>query len=168
MCIRDRVRSVAEALSVSRKNLLGQIARLQEQMKEKDHELKTLRRTKLQAAAASEDEAIRTVKGVSVLVRRRDGVAADEARAAMDELKKRLKSGIGVLGAVSDGKALLVVGVTKDLTGRIQAGTLIKKLAPLIGGGGGGRPDFAQAGGSAAEDLDKALEEAVRLIEAAL
>ena len=162
------VRSAADALSVSRKDLLGQIARLQELMKEKDHELKSLRRKKLQDPALSENEPIRTVKGVSVLICRRDGLAAAEARTAMDELKARLKSGIGVLGAVSEGKALLVVGVTKDLTGRIQAGTLIKTLAPLIGGGGGGRPDFAQAGGSAAEKLDKALDEAVRLIEASL
>jgi len=162
------VRSAADALSVSRKDLLGQIARLQEQMKEKDHELKTLRRKKQQDAAVSEDAPIRTVKGVSVLICRRDGIAAAEARVVMDELKNRLKSGIGVLGAVSDEKALLVVGVTKDLTGRIQAGTLVKKLAPLIGGGGGGRPDFAQAGGSGTGELDKALEEAVRLIEASL
>lgn len=162
------VRAAAEALSVSRKDLLVQISRLQEQMKEKDRELKILRRTNAPATTASEEEPVRTVKGVSVLVCRRDGLAAAQARTVMDDLKKRLKSGIGVLGAVTEGKALLVVGVTKDLTGRIQAGALVKKLAPLIGGGGGGRPDFAQAGGSATAELDKALEEAVRFIEAFL
>ena len=162
------VQSVSTALSVSRKDLLGQIARLQEQMKEKDHELRTLRRTNLQAAVAPEDDLVQTIKGVSVLIRRMDGLAPAEARAAMDDLKNRLKSGIAVLGAVSEGKALLVVGVTKDLTGRVQAGTLIKKLAPLIGGGGGGRPDFAQAGGPDVGALGRALEESVRLIEAAL
>ena len=137
-------------------------------MKEKDHELRTLRRTNLQAAVAPEDDLVQTIKGVSVLIRRMDGLAPAEARAAMDDLKNRLKSGIAVLGAVSEGKALLVVGVTKDLTGRVQAGTLIKKLAPLIGGGGGGRPDFAQAGGPDVGALGRALEESVRLIEAAL
>ncbi|NMD10348.1 MAG: alanine--tRNA ligase, partial [Acidobacteria bacterium] len=108
------------------------------------------------------------VKGVSVLVRRRDGLGPAEARAEMDDIKNRLKSGVGLLGTVHEGKALLIAGVTKDLTARIQAGALIKRLAPLIGGGGGGRPDFAQAGGAGVDSLDKALSEGFRVIEETL
>ncbi|MCX6565227.1 MAG: alanine--tRNA ligase [Candidatus Aminicenantes bacterium] len=162
------VHTAAAALSVSRKDLLAQIAKIQEHLKEKDHEVRTLRRSKVQAPAAPADEPIQTVKGVSVLVRRQDGLAPAEARTAIDEIKNRLKSGIAVLGAIHEGKALLVVGVTKDLTGRVQAGTLIKRLAPLIGGGGGGRPDFAQAGGSDVDSLDRTLSECLRIIEEAL
>ncbi len=91
-----------------------------------------------------------------------------EARTAVDALKSQLKSGIVVIGAVHQGKALLVAGVTADLTGRIQADRVVKALAPLIGGGGGGRPDFAQAGGSDAGALDRALGESARLIESLL
>jgi alanyl-tRNA synthetase len=162
------VHSAAAALSVSRKDLLAQILKIQEHLKEKDHEVRTLRRSKIPATAAPADEPIRIVKGVSVLVGRRDGLAPAEARTAMDDIKNRLKSGIAVLGAIHEKKALLVVGVTKDLTGRVQAGTLIKRLAPLIGGGGGGRADFAQAGGPDVASLNRALSECLQIIEEAL
>jgi alanyl-tRNA synthetase len=108
------------------------------------------------------------VKGVSVLVRRMDGLTPSEARTAVDTFKNLLKSGIVVLGAIHEEKAFLVVGVTSDLTGRIAAGNVVKKLAPLIGGGGGGRPDFAQAGGSDTAALDRALEESGSILESML
>jgi len=162
------IHSAAAALSVSRKDLLAQIAKLQEHLKEKEHEVRTLRRSKVRETGGADETPVREVKGVSVLVRRRDGLGPAEARAEMDDIKNRLKSGVGLLGTVHEGKALLIAGVTKDLTARIQAGALIKRLAPLIGGGGGGRPDFAQAGGAGVDSLDRALSEGFRVIEETL
>ena len=75
-----------------------------------------------------------------------------------DSLKQKMGSGVVVLGAAGGDKAFVAVSITKDLTGRVQASALIKEIAPVIGGGGGGRPDFAQSGGSRTGELDKALE----------
>ncbi len=76
-----------------------------------------------------------------------------------------MKSGIIVLGAVSGKKALLISIVTNDLTKKYQAGKIIKEIAGIVGGGGGGRPDMAQAGGSKPENLDKALNAVSNLIK---
>jgi alanyl-tRNA synthetase len=79
-----------------------------------------------------------------------------------------MTSGVLVLGSAHDGKAGLLVAVTKDLTKRLQAGALIKQLAAMVGGGGGGRPDLAQAGGSKPELLGEALAAAPQLVAQAL
>jgi alanyl-tRNA synthetase len=79
-----------------------------------------------------------------------------------------MASGVLVLGSAHEGKAALLVAVTKDLTKRLQAGGLIKQLAAMVGGGGGGRPDLAQAGGSKPEQLGEALKNAPQLIAEAL
>ncbi len=86
-------------------------------------------------------------------------------RELADSMKDRLGSGIVVLGAENDGKAHLLVAVTKDLTGRFKAGDLIRQLAPIVGGSGGGKPELAQAGGSLPENLPEAIEKAAGLIE---
>jgi len=84
-----------------------------------------------------------------------------------DKFKDKIASGIVVLGAEKDGKALLITIVTKDLVGRFHAGNIIKAVAAEVGGGGGGRPDMAQAGGSKPEHLDAAMEKVYGLVEAA-
>ena len=81
-----------------------------------------------------------------------------------DRFKDKIKSGIIVLGAVIDTKVLLIVIVTKDLTGRYHAGNIIKQVAAVVGGGGGGRPDMAQAGGTNPENLNKAFDKAFEVI----
>jgi alanyl-tRNA synthetase len=75
-----------------------------------------------------------------------------------DRVRDRLGSGIALLGAKADGKAMLIALVTKDLTNRFHAGNIAKKAATILGGSGGGRPDMAQAGGPEVEELDKALQ----------
>ncbi len=84
----------------------------------------------------------------------------------IDELKQRLGSGLVLLGVRADDKASLALGVTKDLTDRFQAGELIKDVSSVIGGSGGGRPDFAQAGGTNPEALPQAIERFLELLEA--
>jgi alanyl-tRNA synthetase len=156
------------ALNVPRMELPAQIERIRAEVREREHELKAVRQKMLARTSEASGETVREVKGVSVLIRRADDLAPDEARTLADNLKQKIKSGLVVIGAVRDEKAFLVVGVTKDLTARISAGDVIKRIAPVIGGGGGGRPDFAQAGGPKADALGRALEEIPAVIESML
>ena len=98
------------------------------------------------------------IGGAKLVAARLDGIDAKALRAAVDQLKAKLGSAVVVLGSAdSDGKVTLVAGVTADLTARIKAGELVSAAAARVGGKGGGRPDFAQAGGSDASQLDAAL-----------
>ena len=94
---------------------------------------------------------------IKVLSSRMDGADAKTLRDAVDKFKDKLQSAVIVLGSVEDGKVRLAAGVTKNNTDRIRAGDVIKPVAEQVGGKGGGRPDFAQAGGSDAGSLDAAL-----------
>ena len=99
-----------------------------------------------------------TIGGANVVATRIDGADAAALRNAVDQLKDKLKSAIVVLGSVdAAGKALLIAGVTADLTPRVKAGELVNFVAQQVGGKGGGRADLAQAGGTQPENLDAAL-----------
>ena len=100
---------------------------------------------------------VKEIDGVKVLGGRIEGVDAKAMRGMVDELRDQLKSGVVLLVAESEGKVVLAVGVTKDLVGRFKAGDLIREVAGVVGGGGGGRPDFAQAGGKDASKIDEAV-----------
>jgi alanyl-tRNA synthetase len=109
------------------------------------------------------------VGGVMVLATRVDGADAGALRSAVDQLKSRLGSAVVVLGSVeSDSKVVLVAGVTHDQTGRVKAGELIGAVAAQVGGKGGGRADFAQAGGSKPQALDQALASVTPWVRARL
>jgi len=82
----------------------------------------------------------------------------DALRGLADSLKAKIKSGVVVIASESEGKVQIVVAVTPDLTGRVKAGQIVKEIAPIVGGGGGGRPDFAEAGGKQPEKIDEMLE----------
>jgi alanyl-tRNA synthetase len=92
----------------------------------------------------------------------------DALRGLSDSLRDRVRRGVVVLVAENDGKVQLLVSVSKDLTNRLAAGALVKELAPIVGGGGGGRPDFAEAGGKDASKIDALLARAREMISAAL
>jgi len=100
----------------------------------------------------------RQVNGVAVVAGRIDGLDGDALRAVADRLRDRLGSGVVCVGSVVDGKVNLVAAVTKDLTKRYHAGKLVQEVARAVGGGGGGRPDLAQAGGKEPAKLDAALD----------
>ena len=102
------------------------------------------------------DESI-DVSGVKLIARRVDELTGGDLRNFADELRSKLKSGVVVLGSATDGKVTLLTAVTKDLLDRVQANTLIGKLAPIVGGKGGGKPDLAQAGGKDADKLNEAI-----------
>jgi alanyl-tRNA synthetase len=99
----------------------------------------------------------RQINGVAVVAGRLDGLDTEGLREVVDTIRDRLGSGVVCVGSAVDGKVSLVAAVTKDLIKRVQAGRLIQEIAKVVGGGGGGRPDLAQAGGKDPAKLDQAL-----------
>jgi len=162
----DLLAELQGLLASPRRELRHHAEKLKTQLAEAEKEIKGLRQKLAGLETRAGEGRTRTVKGVSVLVQRLEGLSMDELRQAADSLKQRLGSGVVVLGRVGrDGKALVVASVTGDLAGRLRADGLIREIAPLIGGGGGGRADFAQAGGKLAERLDEALEKSYSVVE---
>jgi alanyl-tRNA synthetase len=113
-------------------------------------------------------EKVKEVRGVKVLTHRVDNLERAQMRTLVDQLRDKLGSAVIVLGSASNGNVSLIVGVTKDLTSRIQAGKVIGPVAQKVGGKGGGRPDLAEAGGKDAGALDAALSEAYSVVESLL
>ena len=104
----------------------------------------------------------------AVVVGRLSTTSVDRAREAIDMLKKKAKSAVIVLAYEEEGKVMLLAGVTDDLIKKIKAGDIVKQIAPIVDGGGGGKPQMAQAGGKNPAKIDEALSKASELIQAAL
>jgi alanyl-tRNA synthetase len=148
---------------------------LKAELEKKDAEIKRLARELDQArmksassSVASAGERIKDVRGVKVLAHRVDNLERAQMRTLVDRLRDKIGSGVVVLGSATNGNVSLIVGVTKDLTARIQAGKVIGPVAQKVGGKGGGRPDLAEAGGKDPGALDAALGEAYGVVEALL
>ncbi|HVG27977.1 MAG TPA: alanine--tRNA ligase [Acidobacteriaceae bacterium] len=145
--------------------LAAKLSAQEEEMKRLRRELEQMRMKSASAATADAAGSAVEVKGVKLLARRVDALDKSQMRNLVDELRGKLGSGVVVLGAATaEGKVSLIAGVTKDLTGRVQAGKLAGVLAAKVGGKGGGRPDLAEAGGSDAGALDGALAAAPGLL----
>jgi len=164
----DQAVETIERLQTDAKRLARENTKLQTQMALKGLE---------EAGGAqpqSDSPAIRGLKDFDVLgVTFRQGKVSNLEKAALrglvDQAKSTLKSGVVLAANVtSQGTATMVVAVTPDLTKRISAGQLVRELAPIVGGTGGGRPDFAEAGGKQPEKIDEMLEESRRIVEALL
>jgi len=148
---------------------------LKTELEKKDAEIKRLARELDQArmksassTVASVTDKIKDVGGVKVLAHRVDNLERAQMRTLVDQLRDKLGSGVVVLGSASNGNVALIVGVTKDLTSKIQAGKVIGPVAQKVGGKGGGRPDLAEAGGKDPGALDAALREVYGVVEALL
>jgi alanyl-tRNA synthetase len=160
--LEHEVQELSELLKAAPSELVAKTKRLLAQLKDKERELEQV---KLKMASGARDEAtVRTVKGVQVHVQRVDGMEGGELRALADQLRDKLKSGVIALGGVKDDKVSLLVVVTRDLTGTLKAGDLIKEMAVAVGGTGGGRPEMAQAGGKNPAGLATALEKVFDLV----
>jgi len=155
------VDEAARAVKSSPATLVEDLGRIQQQVKDLGREVEKL---KMQLASRPEGgdggAGPAEVAGVKLLVHRADDLKPPELRTLADTLKSKVGSGVVVLGSVSGKKVALLAAVTPDLTDRVQATALIKALAPIIGGGGGGRPDLAQAGGKNPDGLPELLEKA--------
>jgi alanyl-tRNA synthetase len=153
-----QLKDLARVLKVGTDAVEDRLRQLLERGKAMEKEIAEL---KSKMASASGDELVdraKEVNGIKVLSARLDDVDPKALRDTVDRLKDRLGSAVVVIGGAGDGKVRLAAGVSKDLTSRIQAGNLVNFVAEQVGGRGGGRPDFAQAGGSQPENLDGALE----------
>jgi alanyl-tRNA synthetase len=162
----DRART---ALNVSAEHVADAVARLQADTKRLARENEHL---KMQAALGgggddAHDEAL-VVGDAKLITKRVSGLDKSALRSLSDSLRDRLGRGVVVLAADHEGKVSLLVAVTKDLTDRVKAGHLVKELAPIVGGGGGGRADFAEAGGKDASRIDDMLARARELVASAM
>ncbi len=117
------------------------------------------------ASGAADEETVKEVGGIKIVTRKLDGVDPRTMREIADRMRQKHGSAVVALGSdLGDGKVALLVAVTPDLTAKIKAGDIIKNIAPIVGGTGGGRPDLAQAGGRDATKLDEALAKVATLV----
>ncbi len=148
--------------------LKRELERREDELKKLRKELEQARMKSAASSVSSATENVREVKGVKVLATRADNLERTQLRTLVDNLRNKLGSGVVVLGSVNDGRVALIVGVTKDLTSRVQAGKIIAEVAKKVGGSGGGRPDMAEAGGKDPGALDSALAASYGVVEGLL
>ncbi|MEY2413759.1 MAG: alanyl-tRNA synthetase, partial [Acidobacteriaceae bacterium] len=157
-----------EAESTPAQSLKFELDKRDAEIKRLSRELDQARMKSASSTVASAGENIKEVSGIKVLAHRVDNLERQQMRTLVDQLRDKLGSGVVVLGSASNGNVSLIVGVTKDLTSRIQAGKVIGPIAQKVGGKGGGRPDLAEAGGKTPETLDAALSEVYKTVESLL
>jgi alanyl-tRNA synthetase len=145
--------------------LKAELERKDVEIKRLTRELDQVRMKSASSSTANVGEKIKEVKGVKVLAHRVDNLERAQLRTLVDQLRDKIGSGVVILGSASNGNVALIVGVTKDLTSRVQAGKVIGPVAQKVGGKGGGRPDLAEAGGKDASALDAALDGAYGVVE---
>ncbi len=155
-----------ERTRVDNERLVSVFAKQEEEIKRLTRELQ---QAKMKAAMGGggghqTDEADE-VAGIRLVAREVSGLDKDGLRTLVDQHRSRIKSGVVVLASPSEGKVSIVVGVTPDLTKKVPAGQVVKQLAPIVGGGGGGRPDFAEAGGKDPSKIGEMLAAARGVVE---
>ncbi|HJT67658.1 MAG TPA: alanine--tRNA ligase [Pyrinomonadaceae bacterium] len=161
------VDEISGGLRTSRTEIVNAVSRLQDELKKARREADELRLKIASGAAgasANGDES-REIAGVKVLAREASGLDAPAMRQLSDTLLARIKSGVVILGRSGDGKVSLIVRTSADLTGRVPAGQVIKELAPIVGGRGGGKADMAEGGGNQPENLAAALQKSYEVVE---
>jgi alanyl-tRNA synthetase len=157
-------REASALLKTSPEQLRDRIDKLLKEQRQRDREIETLKSRLLSAQSEDLLSGVKEIKGARVLVREVQADSPKDLRDFADRFKEKLDSGIIVLGARKDDKAMLLCMVTKDLVNRFKAGEIISRLSEMLGGKGGGRPDMAQGGGSRPELLGQALESVGEII----
>jgi alanyl-tRNA synthetase len=161
------------ALNTQRDNLPNAIARMQNELKKTRKEMDELKlkmalgggQSAVGSGQSSNGDQARVINGVQVLGKIVDGLDANGTRQLSDTLLSRLKSGVVVLGRKDEGKVGIIVRVSDDLTSKVKAGDVIREIAPIVGGKGGGKPDMAEGGGSEPEKLSEAIDAAYIAVE---
>jgi alanyl-tRNA synthetase len=151
------LRDIAALLRGSREDVDEKVRELVERSRKLEKEVQQLKSKLASGQGGDLASQAKDVGGIQVLAARIDGADAKSLRDAVDQLKIKLGSSVIVLATVQDGKVVLVAGVSADLLNRVKAGEVAGAVAALVGGKGGGRADFAQAGGTQPENLGKAL-----------
>jgi alanyl-tRNA synthetase len=161
----NQVSELSALLKEKPDRILSKVGQLLERQKSAEREITTLKAQIADINADKQTDDIREMNGVSVLVKKVDIDSPAGLRDIMDRFKQKIKSGVIILGAAVNNKALITAGVTPDLVKTHHAGKIVKKVASKVGGGGGGRPDMAQAGGPNVDQLDDALAFAYTLFK---
>jgi len=159
------LREIGQLLKASDPDVVGRVEKLMHQLRDTEKELERLKHKMQSAEAGVIVEGAKVINGVRVLARRVENMDPKDLRDFGDKLRDNIKSGILALGLVKDDKVSLIVMVSKDLTPKYHAGNLIKEMAAVLGGTGGGRSDMAQAGGKDPGKLDAALQALYAAVE---
>ncbi|MCC6144409.1 MAG: alanine--tRNA ligase [Candidatus Hydrogenedentes bacterium] len=155
---RDRqLAHISHLLSAQADHVEERVRAVLEENRRLQREIQTWKQAAAMGGSVDYMNQIQEVGGIRLLAVQVDGQDAEGLRSLMDQLRDKIGSGVVVLGSGLEDKVALCVGVTKDLTGRVRAGDMVKQLAPIVGGGGGGRPDLAQAGGKNVEKLPECI-----------
>ena len=167
----DTIRAEQESLSGIRGLLkapsheeIAKLKKLLAKNRQLEKEVSALKEKLVSGKESTGTDDVQKVGEISYLIKKLEGMDAKTLRTFIDNAKNKLKSGVVVVGSVANGKVSMAAGVTKDLTDKYHAGNIIKQIAAIVGGNGGGRPDMAQAGGSKIDKLDEALKKAEELI----
>jgi alanyl-tRNA synthetase len=163
-CEEAELRAIGAALKAKPGEVAERVQRLIRQQREAEKAYQALQAKISTGKAQDLIQAARDVKGIRVLSTQVEAKDPRSLRQMADRLKGQIRSGIILLGAMADGKAMLLCAVTPDLSEKYPAQKLIKEVAAYVGGTGGGRPDMAQAGGTNVEGLNQALEKIYEII----
>lgn len=150
------LKEIAKTVKSDEANVVERVEKITETLRENSKEIETLKAKITNYEAGSLNDAAEEINGVKVVIKTFKDKTAEELRQMVDSLKDKLGSCVVVLASGED-KAVFAVGVTKDLIGKVKAGNLVKEAAQIAGGNGGGRPDFAQAGGKDASKIEEAV-----------
>ena len=161
----EQLNEIRDMLKSPPQEELAKIKKVLERNKELERELQKLKDKTVKDMSGDVMAEVKIIKGVNILSKNLGNFDIKDLRSFIDSTKVKIKSGVVVAGAVTDGKVSLVAGVTKDLTSKLNAGEIIKQTAVIVEGSGGGRADMAQAGGKNPAKLDEALEKVYEIIE---
>lgn len=159
---------IADLLKADQASIVEKIQQLQDKAKKAEKELQSLKEKQAAQAGGELAKSAKQINGVNVIVEKLDGVDVKALRTMVDDLKNQLGSAVVAFATESEGKVSLIVGVTKDLTAKVNAGELVGLMAAEVGGKGGGRPDMAMAGGSEPQHIENTLVVARNWISAKL
>jgi alanyl-tRNA synthetase len=163
----QRLKEIGNLVRGSADDAVDKVKKLLERQKELEREIEKLRgqfeKDQIPELLAKQS----SVNGTKFLISQVDGVDAKQLRDIADQLKEKIGSGVVVLASAGEANVNLVASVSRELTQRYHAGNIIKELAGIVGGGGGGRPEFAQAGGKEPAKIAAALKRAEELIREA-
>ena len=152
----ENIKAIAKIVKSDEASVVERVEKMAENLKDNAKEIEALKAKVTNFEASSLHESAEEINGVKVVAKTFTDKNAEELRQMVDSLKEKLGSCVVILGSGQD-KAIFAVGVTKDLIGKVKAGNLVKEAAQIAGGNGGGRPDFAQAGGKDASKIAEAV-----------
>ena len=160
----EELKKSASLLKTNPMELSERVEKLQKHQKDLEKEIESLKGKLASRDSSDLLSQVREIKGVKVLATTVEAPDVKTLRDFGDKLKDKIQSGIILLGSRAEDKAMLLCMVTKDLTDKYNAGKIVKEIAPIVGGSGGGRPDMAQAGGSNPENLGQAMDKLLEIL----